>query len=136
MIQFAEGTVGVNAYRMLYGGSLFNDYSQHPNIPVTRWGITSTAAGAYQFLYGTWSGLQQELKLADFSPASQNKAVIELIRRKDALADVVAGRIVQAIDKCRKTWASFPGAGYGQSEKPLSSLLEFYVKAGGQLAKA
>jgi muramidase (phage lysozyme) len=133
MIQYAEGTIGINAYRTLYGGSLFNDYSRHPNIAITKWGITSTGCGAYGFLYSTWMELQAALELPDFSPASQDKGAIELIRKKGALPDVLAGNIAQAIYKCRKIWASFPGAGYGQSEKPLINLLQFYTKSGGQL---
>lgn len=135
MIQFSESTIGNNAYRMLYGGGLFDDYSRHPNTPISRWGITSTAAGAYQFLHGTWLGLQSALRLPDFSPASQNRAAIELLRRADALTDILTGNIVTAIYKCRKIWASFPGAGYGQGERTLQSLLRFYLEAGGRLAK-
>lgn len=136
MIQYAEGTIGPNAYRMLYGGSLFDDYSRHPNIAITKWGITSTGSGAYGFLFRTWVEIQTVLQLSDFSPASQDKGAIELVRRKGALPDVLEGRIVPAIDKCKKIWASFPGAGYGQSEKPLVSLLQFYIKADGQLITA
>ncbi len=133
MIQYAEGTIGKNAYRMLYGGNFLNDYSMHPNIAVTKWGITSTAAGAYQLLYKTWTGLQQALRLSDFSPASQDQAAIELIKNQGALTDVLSGNIPQAIYKCRKIWASFPGAGYGQNEKRLTVLLDVYKRAGGQL---
>jgi lysozyme len=136
MIQYSEGTIGPNAYRMMYGGGLFNDYSRHPNKAVTKYGITSTAAGAYQFLNKTWTGLQQELNLSDFSPASQNKGAIELIRRRGALADVLAGRFAQAIYKCRKEWASLPGAGYGQGERSMQSLASMYLKAGGRIMTA
>ena len=136
MIQYSEGTIGPNAYRMLYGGGLTNDYSRHPNTKVTKYGITSTAAGAYQFLYKTWNGLQKDLDLPDFSPSSQNKAAIELIRRRGALPDVLAGRFTNAIAKCRKEWASLPGAGYGQSERSLQSLATAYVKAGGRIITA
>jgi len=136
MIQYAEGTIGANAYRMLYGGGLFNDYSRHPNTAITKYGITSTAAGAYQFLYSTWRGLQQNLKLPDFSPSSQNRGAIELIKRRGALGDVLAGRFTQAIYKCRKEWASLPGAGYGQQERSIKSLALVYVKAGGSLTAA
>lgn len=106
------------------------------NKPITKYGITSTAAGAYQFLYKTWIGLQHDLKLPDFSPPSQNKAAIELIRRRGALPDVLAGRFTQAIYKCRKEWASFPGAGYGQGERSIQSLAQVYVKAGGKVIAA
>lgn len=133
MIQYSEGTYGAYAYRILYGGKLFPSYDRHPNQPVKRWGITSTAAGAYQFLYKTWQALAKDLGLIDFTPASQNKAAIELIRRKTALTDVLQGKIADAIYKCRKQWASLPGSGYGQNEKSIEELLRFYVKAGGKL---
>ncbi len=132
MIQFSEGTYGPNAYRTLYGGGLFDDLAKHPDKPITKWGITSTAAGAYGFLYRIWTELQAALQLPDFSPSSQDKAAIELISRKDALADVLAGNIKQAVYKCRKIWASFPGAGYGQHENSLEKLAKFYEKAGGK----
>ncbi len=133
MIQYGEGTKGINAYRMLYGGKIFYDYSRHPNTPVTRWGITSTAAGAYQILYHTWVGVQQALGLADFSPSSQNRAAVELIRRRGALEDVLAGRLAAAIEKCKKEWASLPGAGYGQKEQRFAVLMQVYQQAGGHL---
>ena len=134
MIQYAEGTYGANAYRMLYGGQLFNSYAQHPDIAITKGGITSTAAGAYQILYRTWVSVQQDLGLTDFTPASQDRAAVELIRRRGALEDVLAGRFDIAIYKCRKEWASLPGAGYGQGERSLASLVQVYQYAGGQIA--
>lgn len=134
MIQHAEGTYGKDGYRKLYGGGYFNDYSRHPNTKVTKWGITSTAAGAYQILSKTWAELQAKLKLPDFGPVSQDKAAIELIRRRKALEDVYAGRFTQAIAKCRKEWASLPGAGYGQNEKNAASLLAVIKASGGMTA--
>jgi muramidase (phage lysozyme) len=133
MIQYAEGTIGPNAYYMHFGGSLFSDISRHPNRAITKGGITSTAAGAYQILYGTWVSLQQAIDLPDFSPLSQDKAAIELIRRRGALDNVYAGRFAEAIYKCRKEWASLPGAGYGQNERSIASLEQVYRKAGGVL---
>lgn len=132
-IQYAEGTLGANAYRTLFGGGLFNSYAVHPHIAIRKSGITSTAAGAYQFLYSTWTELQHALQLPDFSPVSQDKAAIELIRRKNALADVLAGRITTAIYKCRKIWASFPGAAYGQGERSLTVLLQAFQRFGGTI---
>ena len=134
MIQYSEGTFGKDGYRKLYGGGFFNDLSKHPNTRVTKWGITSTAAGAYQILNKTWNEIQAKLKLPDFSPLSQDKAAIELIRRRKALEDVMAGRFAQAIEKCRKEWASLPGAGYGQNEKNVKSLIAVYKIAGGNTA--
>lgn len=133
-IQYAEGTFGKDSYRKLYGGSSFNDLSRHPNTRISKWGITSTAAGAYQILSKTWGEIQAKLKLPDFSPLSQDRAAIELIRRRKALEDVLAGRFTEAIAKCRKEWASLPGAGYGQKEKDMQSLLAVYKIAGGTTA--
>lgn len=134
MIQYSEGTFGKDGYRKLYGGGLFNDLSKHPDTKVTKWGITSTAAGAYQILSKTWNEIQSKLKLPDFSPLSQDKAAIELIRRRKALEDVMAGRFAQAIAKCKREWASLPGAGYGQNEKNVKSLIAVYKIAGGNTA--
>jgi lysozyme len=134
MIQYAEGTYGANAYRMLYGGQLFSSYAQHPKIAITKGGITSTAAGAYQILFRTWQSVQQGLGLADFTPTSQDRAAVELIRRRGALEDVLAGRFDTAIYKCRKEWASLPGAGYGQGERSIASLIQVYQYAGGRMA--
>jgi muramidase (phage lysozyme) len=134
MIQYAEGTFGKDAYRKLFGGGLVSDLSRHPNTPVRKGGITSTAAGAYQILAGTWAELSAKLYLPDFGAASQDKAAVELIRRRKALSDVLAGRFTQAITKCRKEWASLPGAGYNQRERSKTSLLAVYKIAGGTTA--
>jgi muramidase (phage lysozyme) len=133
-IQYAEGTFGKDGYRKLYGGEFFSDLSRHPNIAKTKWGITSTAAGAYQILNKTWQDIQKRLKLPDFGPLSQDKAAIELIKRRKALEDVLAGRFAQALEKCRREWASLPGAGYNQNEKSKSSLLAVYKIAGGTIS--
>ena len=135
MIQYAEGTYGENAYRMLFGGRLFTGYNWHPDIAVTRGKITSTAAGAYQILYGTWIQVAQSLGLNDFTPESQDRAAVELIRRRRALEDVFAGRLYAAVEKCRREWASFPGAGYNQGERSMEVLARVYLNAGGQITK-
>jgi muramidase (phage lysozyme) len=133
MIQYSEGTLGKDAYRTLYGGALADDLSKHPNRKVTKWGLTSTAAGAYQILNKTWQEIAQKLGLQDFSPQSQDRAAIELIARRKALDDVMAGRFSQAITKCRKEWASLPGAGYNQTENSPKILAQVYKSAGGTL---
>lgn len=133
MIQYSEGTLGKDAYRTLYGGALADDLSKHPNRKITKWGLTSTAAGAYQILNKTWQEIAKKLGLQDFSPQSQDRAAIELITRRKALDDVMAGRFSQAITKCRKEWASLPGAGYNQTENSPKVLAQVYKSAGGTL---
>lgn len=114
LIRTGEGTLGTAGYRKLFGGGLFNDFADHPRVAVTRGGITSTAAGAYQQLSKTWDEMAAKYNLPDFSPHSQDIAALGLIKRRGALADVIAGRFRSAIDKTNKEWASLPGSPYGQ----------------------
>lgn len=135
-IRVSEGTSGSNGYRTMVGGSLFDGYADHPRRKVWIENIKdySSAAGAYQILQRTWDGVAGKLGLPDFSPTSQDAAAVELIRQRGALADVRAGRFAVAMNKCRKEWASLPGAGYGQHENTLIALQNAYTNAGGQLA--
>ena len=131
MIRYSEGA----NYNTLFGGGTFSGYADHPRQYITKTvngrPLTSSAAGAYQFLARTWDPLRARLGLPDFSPASQDAAAIELIREWGALPDVDAGRFAIAVQKVRKVWASLPGAGYGQPERALASLQQVYENAGG-----
>lgn len=138
MIRYAEGTASANGYRMLFGGKLFEGYADHPRIPVTATlggqRITSTAAGAYQFLARTWDDIKRTAGVSDFSPASQDRAAAALIRRRGALADVYAGRFEEAVRKCAREWASLPGSPYGQPVKTMGQVKTAYQGAGGWVA--
>lgn len=131
MIAFAEGTSGANGYRMLFGGTLFDSYAEHPRVYVPFRDTTTSAAGRYQILWRTWKVLKDRLSLPDFSPASQDAAAVELIRERGALNDVYAGRVAQAVEKVARVWASLPGAGYNQPERKLASLVSAFQQAGG-----
>lgn len=151
-IRKAEGTAGPNGYRTLFGGSLFSDFSDHPRqakqfTDKTGQRLWTSAAGAYQFMavspipgtanstkVNTWDRIAARLGLADFSPASQDAAAIELIREAGALGDVEAGRFDDAVNKVRRIWASLPGAGYNQPERDMDTLRWAYLGAGGTLA--
>lgn len=135
-IRVSEGTDGLNGYSMLVGGGLFGSFADHPRVLVNlpNLGIKSSAAGAYQILRRTWDDVRGAIGAPDFSPPWQDRAAVELIRRRGALADVRAGRFATAINKCKKEWASLPGAGYGQHENSLARLQNAYVSAGGMLA--
>lgn len=123
LIMRAEGTLNAKRpYNTLFGYKQFEGYARHPNIRVTAGGYTSTAAGAYQILKAT----ADSLGMKDFTPASQDAAGIMLIKRRGAYNDVLNGNIQVALEKCKKEWASLPGAGYGQPERPLSLLLDFF----------
>ncbi len=70
--------------------------------------MCSDAAGRYQFLSTTWRGVKGKVGARDFSPVNQDKAAVQLVRNRGAAADVEAGRIQRAIEKCSWEWASFP----------------------------
>lgn len=141
-LAYSEGTdnerqkTNNHGYDVIVGGSLFTDYSDHPRklISLPKLGIKSTAAGRYQVLAKFYDAYKKQLRLPDFSPTSQDAIAIQLIRECKATADIEAGRIADAIHKCRSRWASLPGAGYGQHEQKLDKLIQVYKEAGGAVA--
>lgn len=152
LIGFSEGTERMaDPYRVVYGYKhTIQDLSDHPAI-TGEWrgerlpdsmcasaglptGCISTAAGRYQFIRGTWLAARDALGLPDFGPESQDRAALWLIERRGALEDVKAGRVGDAILKVRREWASLPGAGWGQGERSMASLVAAYQSAGGTLA--
>lgn len=140
MVAWAEGTSRIpnsdNGYRVIVGGSLFDDYSDHPRklISLGKYGIKSTASGRYQLLERYWDHYRKLLNLNDFSPASQDAVAIQQIKEQGALLDIEDGRVEDAIEKVKNIWASFPSAGYGQQEQHLDKMLVAYMGAGGSLA--
>jgi muramidase (phage lysozyme) len=136
LIRQGETNQTDDAYRMCFGGSLFDAPPWvHPNTPITKGSLTSTAAGAYQFLASTWKGLVAQYHFEDFSPANQDLGAIALIAGRKALAAVKAGDIHAAIRLCGQEWASLPGSQYGQPTQKLSKALEVYRQAGGALSE-
>lgn len=143
LIAWSEGTdngrqpTKDDGYDVIVGGGLFDSYADHPRrlISLPALGIKSTAAGRYQILSRYWDHYRTQLGLkGGFTPENQDRIALQLIRECKALDDIKAGRIQQAIHKCRSRWASLPGAGYGQHEHKISNLIAAYSKAGGALA--
>jgi muramidase (phage lysozyme) len=140
MIAFSEGTSKVpnsdDGYKVIVGGGLFHDYSDHPRklIDLPRLKIKSTAAGRYQILARYYDVYKLQLGLHDFSPASQDAIAIKMIKECKALEDIESGDFESAVNKCRSRWASFPASGYRQHEHSMASLIAAYRKAGGELA--
>lgn len=152
MIRMAEGTSrAADPYRVCFAyRHTIVDLVDHPAI-TGEWrgerltdaqciaagfspGCVSTAAGAYQMTKPTWREAKRALGLVDFGPESQDRAAVYLIRRRGAIDAIAEGRITDAIHLCRQEWASLPGAGYGQPERQLASLLGAFEAAGGWVA--
>ena len=133
VIRAGESSQDDSAYRMMFGGGMFDGFADHPRQVNHAAGLSSSAAGAYQFLSKTWDECKAALNLPDFSPDSQDKAAVFLVKRRGALADVESGRIEQAIKKCAKEWASLPGSPYGQPTLSMDRALKIYKQYGGSL---
>jgi lysozyme len=148
VLKNCEGTsLWPDPYLVIFGGRTSPyGYKDHPgNLGFHDWrhfkgqngkDTYSTASGAYQFLLRTWNRLKVALDLVDFSPDEQDRAAIELIHEKKALVDVDRGEALEAARKCAGTWASLPGAPYGQPTKSpeyvLAKFQEHLAKEKGE----
>ena len=123
MLNLIANAEGVEyGYNTLFGNEKFNDLSKHPNISKSFTQTdgkknTTTAAGRYQFLKGTWDGVAKQLGLNDFSPKNQDIAAIALLAQNGALPSVLKGDFKSAIQKSGGTWASLPSSPYSQPKK-------------------
>lgn len=136
VIRRGEGTADEAGYRRIFGGQLFESFADHPRIYVTKTmrngkKITSSAAGAYQFLAGTWDETARIMGLKGFNPAHQNIGAVGRIAARGALEDIKAGRFETALKKISWEWASMPGSPYGQPVISLDTARAVYVDAGG-----
>ncbi len=134
MIRVGEGTSGANGYNIMFTGATFSSFAAHPNQTHCAGSLCSTAAGAYQFLKRTWDGCKSALDLPDFTPVSQDKAAIYLIRYRGAIELVKQGRFEEAVTKCNREWASLPGSPYGQPTRTMAQAREDYLNYGGTIA--
>ena len=137
-ISASEGTMrdGERGYNIMFGGGTFDDYTRHPDTVVDGGRLKSAAAGAYQFMPGTYSGVKRDLNLPDFSPSSQDQAALELIRRRgvDPDRDPITP---QNVSKLSPEWAAFPtleGRSYYPNQK--SRTFEFVKDAFNSPLKA
>jgi len=131
-IAYAEGTAGEGGYQTIYSYRYFHSFADHPRRIECAWSsggwLCSDAAGRYQMLSTTFDYVAEPLGLRDFSPASQDLAAVELIRRYDVLDAIQRGEFERTLYAIRAEWASLPGAGYGQPERDLDDLREVYER--------
>ena len=130
-IRMAEGTWhggGQKGYGTMFGGGQFDWSKGHPDRVVRSGGYASAAAGAYQFMPDTWKGVAGKLGLKDFSPESQDRAALQLIRARGV--DPSKPMTTDALAKLSPEWASLPTAAgksyYGQPVKGQKELMSFY----------
>ena len=144
----AEGTWREDqpGYNILFGGGKFDDYSKHPDRVIrSPGGYASAAAGAYQFMPGTYQEIAQKLGLKDFSPESQDLAMLYKVRQRLLPAGGLAalskeGKLTPSLQAyLAPEWASFPTeegtSYYGQPVKP-SSQISSWFEEGARRAQA
>jgi muramidase (phage lysozyme) len=139
-IRFAEGTAGPKGYQTMFGGGTFSDLTRHPDRVIRSGGYNSAAAGAYQFLPGTWQATAKRLGLPSFEPKYQDIAALDLARRRlmslGGLSTVekegLTPRVAAAL---APEWASFPTmqgtSYYGQPVKKIDVLQQQFAKGKG-----
>lgn len=107
-------------YNTIVGGSRFDKFDSHPNVVGLRTKEgPSTAAGRYQITNTTYNDIAPRLGIKDFSPESQDKIALELIKRGGALEDIQKGDYRTAVNKLGGTWASLPSSPYSQPKKSM-----------------
>ena len=130
-LAFSEGTN--DRYNYIFTYVVFTSYVDHPRKIACEGKLCSSAAGRYQFLSKTWDALAADLGLRDFTPPSQEKAGVELIRRagayKLALKSDKYANFAAAVNKTNRIWASLPGSPYGQPTHSMAKLWKAYQEA-------
>ncbi len=115
LITYTEGTEKY-LYNTLVGATRFTDLSKHPAIAVKLGKLNSSAAGRYQFMIhvpgykfaDTWNVCKKALDLKDFAKDSQDVAFIYLLKKRNALDDIIKGNFFVALNKLTPEWASLP----------------------------
>jgi muramidase (phage lysozyme) len=133
LIATTEGTRGhgEDGYNVTYAYHLFTSCQHHPNLDICAGGICSTAAGRYQFLYSTWTGLG----LPNFHPDNQDRGAMKLVVRRGANVPanraMTATEFVNTMDRISYEWASLPPGRYGQPSYSMSAARKKYCSFAG-----
>lgn len=125
VIANAEGVK--HGYNTIFGNERSDDLKAHPNVKKEFTQTdgkknSTTAAGRYQFLKGTWDSVSKKYGLTDFSPKNQDLAAVALILGRGALGDVIKGDFTKAVGKLGGEWASLPSSNYAQPKKSWNDI--------------
>ena len=129
LLSYTEGTQK-HGYATAFGGGRIDDLSKHPRASsgftqTDGKKNTTTAAGRYQFLSGTWDEQAKKLGLSDFGAKSQDLAALSLAADSGALKSILSGDFKTAIDKTGGKWASLPSSPHPQGKKSWDAVNSF-----------
>jgi muramidase (phage lysozyme) len=123
-------------YNVLNGGERFSSFADHPRRRGA--GGTTTAAGRYQFVKGTWDRARNATGVPDFSPASQDKAAwwlaqadYKLRTGRDLLADLRSGSPIVQASVRRVLSSTWEGLKYLDDKRFVDKLAAGPTSAGG-----
>lgn len=137
-IAWSEGTTQIpdsdDGYRVLVGSTpqhplTFTSYADFPCIYNPK--FNSTASGRYQIIKRMYYAYKAILSLPDFSPESQDKIAIQMIKERGALPNIEEGNLFNAVNLICPIWASLPGNNAGQHQNSTTSLMTAFLAAGG-----
>ena len=135
MVMVMEGTAKYDdPFATKFGGKQLDDLSDHPRTAEyfndkNGKSTATTAAGAFQFLRGTWDEQAKRLQLPDFSAKSQMKAFAGMLEQAGVLGDVVSGKLDEAMAKVGNLWAGLPSSTHKATQGSRS--IEEWVSAKG-----
>lgn len=129
LLSYAEGTTS-NGYSTAFGGGRLPSLADHPRYSkkfTQTNGKTNTtsAAGRYQFLRGTWDGLARQYGFKDFGPKNQDLGAVALLAQNGALPHILKGDWGKAVSKSGGTWASLPSSPHPQPTKSWQKINDF-----------
>lgn len=130
--QEAYAFLGVTAgtespdYRTINGGAKFDSYADHPRQKGA--GGSSTAAGRYQFVQGTWDRVAAANGFRDFSPENQDRGAWWLAQAdyktntgRDLITDLRAGNYSAVRQGLSSTWEGLAKLSDAQFAARMSS---------------
>ena len=131
-----EGTDNPDGYRKMFGGSTFEDFSDHPRkVNTSKSGLSSDAAGKYQFLSTTWDEAAAATGVTDFSPKSQEIAARYLIQRAGIDPDAPINskeEFIRVMNALSPVWASIPNTeGKSRYNQPVASIDDLWQRYQG-----
>lgn len=138
-IRWTECNDAPQCYQYMFGSTVnnnirFTDMSKHPNIHQIHNGINSTAAGAYQFLYGTYKDICEKYGFSGaFDAHTQDLMCLAIFDMIGVLNDVAKGYMLRepVMVRLSKQWASLPMSPWGQPVKTIAQVRDYYLASGG-----